>query len=71
MLDKLYNLFKTNAYTEISTISQIMNAILQTFDVNKFSNGDLGRNEAIDTLISQLQAHKCSIIDQTQQTQAQ
>lgn len=57
MFEKLYSLFKTNAYAELSTVAQIMNAILNTFITDKFVNGDTGRDAAISAVISQLQTH--------------
>jgi hypothetical protein len=57
MFEKLYSLFATNAYQELSAVAQIMNAILQTFMVNKFSDGETGRDAAINALITQLQSH--------------
>ena len=60
MFEKLYSLFKVNAYNELSTLAQILNAILSTFAIDKFVNGESDRNAAIDALISQLQSHKSS-----------
>lgn len=58
MLNAIIGLFKENAYTEISTIAQIMNAILQTFAKEKFVNGESDRDAAIDAMCQLLQSHK-------------
>jgi len=58
MLNAIIGLYKENAYTEISTIAQIMNAILQTFAQDKFINGETDRDAAIDALCQLLQSHK-------------
>lgn len=58
MLNALINLFKENTYQELSTISQIMGAILNTFAKEKFVNGETDRNSAIDALCQLLQSHK-------------
>lgn len=57
MFEKLYSLFKTNPYQELSAIAQIMNAILQTFITDKFTDGESGRDAAINAIIAQLQTH--------------
>lgn len=62
MFTKLYNLFKVNPYGELSTVAQILNAILQTFGPEKFVNGETDRDAAIDALILQLQTHKSTHI---------
>lgn len=58
MLNALITLFKENTYQEMSTISQIMGAILTTFAKEKFVNGETDRNAAIDALCQLLQSHK-------------
>lgn len=58
MLNELFMLFKENTYQEMSTISQIMGAILNTFAKEKFVNGDSDRDAAIDALCKLLQSHK-------------
>lgn len=61
MFEKLYSLFKANAYAELVTVAQIVQAILQTFSKEKLVNGETDRNAAIDALILQLQSHKTSV----------
>ncbi len=50
--------FKENPYTSLSTIAQIMAALMTTIEVDKFVNGDTDRNAALDALSQLILSHK-------------
>lgn len=44
-----------NSYADIQPFGQFMNAFIQIFVVDKFQNGETGRDAAINALIAELQ----------------
>jgi hypothetical protein len=66
MFSKFLSLFKAGGYQELTTLGQIVVAVSQTFTVDKFVDGQSGRDAAINALITELQAQLSNSVTSNQ-----